>query len=355
MAWMLYGVTGYTGKLLLDEAIQRGHRPLIAGRSEEKLKPLAEAYNVEYVAFGVDAAADRLRGLGVDLVLNAAGPYLYTGAPMMDACLHAGAHYLDITGEFPVLEAAFARDAAARERGTLILSGVGFDVVPSDCLARYVADKLPTATHLEIVVDVLGAGGLDSGASAGTLKSMIEMSPQGGRTRRNGTLVPVDFGAEARRFRMTDGQDVLTMAIPWGDIVTAYHSTGIPNITTYMRLPPFFIAYAQRFGFLLIQSGRSAVIRSTMKKLIDRFVPGPSEQRRRTARSYVYARATDASGNEAEAWLDTLEAYALTAKTGILAVERVLEGGYRGAQSPAQAFGADFILQLESTRRYDTL
>jgi short subunit dehydrogenase-like uncharacterized protein len=92
-----------------------------------------------------------------------------------------------------------------------------------------------------------------------------------------------------------------------------------------------------------------------MKKLIDRFVPGPSEQRRRTARSYVYARATDASGNEAEAWLDTLEAYALTAKTGILAVERVLEGGYRGAQSPAQAFGADFILQLESTRRYDTL
>ncbi len=355
MAWMLYGATGYTGKLLLEEAIQRGHRPLIAGRSEAKLKPLADAYHVEYVAFSLDEAADRLRGLGVDLVLNAAGPYLYTGAPMMDACLHAGAHYLDITGEFPVLEAAFARDSAARERDILLMSGVGFDVVPSDCLARYVAEKLPDAVTLEVVVDVLGVGGLESGASAGTLKSMVEMAPQGGRVRRNGVLVPYDFGADARTFRFNDGRDALTMAIPWGDIVTAYHSTGIPNITSYMTLPPLFIALAQRFGFLFILSGKNALVRSTMQKLIDRYVPGPSAERRRTARSRVYARATDAHDNHAEAWLETLEAYALTAKTGVLAVERVLDGNYRGAQSPAQAFGADFIMEIESTRRYDTL
>lgn len=355
--WMLYGATGYTGRILLDAAVERGHRPIIAGRSAEKLAPLAERYGLESVAFPLkDSAsvAKILRDQGVSLVLNAAGPFTFTAAPMRTGCISAGAHYLDITGEINVFEDSFAADAAAKEAGVLLLSGVGFDIVPSDCLARFVAEQVPGAATLDIAINALAISADEIGLTAGTAKSLLEMLPNGSVMRRGGQLIPTDFGATQTHIRLPNGE-FPAMAIPWGDVSTAYRTTGIPNITAYFATTPLQAQAARWFGVLLQTLARSERFRRWAGEVIDRSLPGPSEQTRLTTRSHIYARAAAPDGRQAEAWLETKEGYAFTVDSALLCVERALTAGLAGALTPALAFGADFVLEVPTTERRTTL
>src|SRR5690242_4394080 len=98
--FVIYGATGFTGRLMLDGALALGLRPVLSGRDEGRLGALAEQLGLEYrvARLGDPAALDEaLRGMRV--VLHAAGPFSETSRPMVDACLRAGVHYLDITGE----------------------------------------------------------------------------------------------------------------------------------------------------------------------------------------------------------------------------------------------------------------
>src|SRR5206468_369289 len=153
--WILYGATGFTGKLIAAEAKRRGQKPVLAGRSREKLEALDQSLGggFEIAAVSLDDAA-ALRQLldGADAVLHCAGPFARTSLPMVRACLDAGASYLDITGEVTVFAQTFACDAEARARKVALISGVGLDVVPSDCLAAQVAAKAKGATSLEIAL-----------------------------------------------------------------------------------------------------------------------------------------------------------------------------------------------------------
>lgn len=355
--WMIYGATGYTGVLVAEEAVRRGHKPLLAGRSEAKLKLLAERLGLDYAAVSLEdtAALEKIVG-SVKLVYHAAGPFTYTSQPMLQACLKMGAHYLDITGEIAVFQNAFKYDAAAREKGIAIIPGVGFDVIPSDCLLKYVADQVPNAAHLEVVLDALSSGSdMGSGVSAGTAKSILEiLAAVGNQTRRNGELVSIPFGAGARNFRFPHG-DRLAMPVPWGDLEIGYRTTNIPNITTYLSFPPIMIRVTRLFGWALQGILKIGFIRAFAGKLIDRLIIGPSEHARQTGRSLIYARAWNADGKQAEAWLETGEAYRFTAIAGVRVVEQVLDGAYRGALTPASAFGADFVLEIEGTRRINSL
>lgn len=355
--WMLYGATGYTGKILVPGAVERGHKPIIAGRNAEKLRPLAEQYDLESVTFGLDDAASvekAIRDAGVELVLHAAGPFTMTAEPMRQACISAGVHYLDITGEVGVFEATFAADDAAKDAGVLLMSGVGFDIVPSDCLVKYVADKLPDADSLDVVISALSVTASEIGLTAGTIKSLLEMLPNGSIIRRNGELQPADFGSISGRFLLPGGT-FHALAIPWGDVSTAYRTTGIPNITAYITQPSMMVTAAKYTGVVLQRLARSDRFRKVAGRQIDRFIKGPSENTRETARSYVYARASKRSGAVSEAWLETKEGYAFTVDSALNSVERVLDGDYRGALTPALAFGEDFVLDVPTTRRYDTL
>ncbi|MEP6985562.1 MAG: saccharopine dehydrogenase NADP-binding domain-containing protein, partial [Chloroflexota bacterium] len=97
--WMIYGATGYTGKLVAEEAVRRGHKPLLAGRSAAKLRPLAESLGLEYAVVSLDDADALAKAVGsVELVYNAAGPFIFTSDRILRACLQTGVHYLDITG-----------------------------------------------------------------------------------------------------------------------------------------------------------------------------------------------------------------------------------------------------------------
>lgn len=250
MDWVLYGAYGYTGRLILDVALQRGHRPRLLGRDPQRLRCLAEMHGLAWQAVSLDQVNTLRRALrGASAVLHAAGPFVFTAAPMVKACLAVGAHYLDITGEIPVFEAQFARNAQARAAGVTLISGVGFDVTPTDCLAAFLAQQMPTAVSLELA---FASGG---GASAGTVKSMLASARQGrgGALRRDGRLIPAPLGRPIRRVPFAD-RERLTAAIPWGDLSTAWRTTGIPNITTYMAAPPALIRWmplAPRLGRVL--------------------------------------------------------------------------------------------------------
>ena len=243
MQWMIYGANGYTGRLIAQEAKQRGLSPILAGRSDA-VATLAQELGFEHRRFDLaDRNAVRTGLDGVRLVLHCAGPFSATSAPMLEGCLAAGAHYLDITGEIDVFAHCHAQDVRARERGIVVLPGAGFDVVPTDCLAALLKRELPTATHLVLAFE---AGG---GPSPGTAKTSVEGLGKGGRARIDGELRRVPLAWKTRSF-VRDGQPRTAMTIPWGDVYTAYLSTGIPNVEVYMAVPPATIKRLRRLRLL---------------------------------------------------------------------------------------------------------
>lgn len=349
MRWMIYGATGYTGKLVAQEAVKRGHKPVLAGRSTQKLKALAQQLNLDYRAFDVDdveTIASHLEDIAV--VYHTAGPFIHTSDTMIQACLRTKTYYLDITGEYAVFENTFHYDTQAQEAGIVLISGVGFDVVPSDCLCKYVADQLPDATELEIAIHGV------SKASAGTTQSALEMIGTGGRIRRDGDLLYHQLGSDIKPFRFPDGERQL-INFPWGDLATAYRTTGIPNITTYFALSNTLTTLFRLTGSIPTALMGSKTLRSLVQKVVGWGMSGPSESLRNTGKSVIYAKVCNANGDHVEAWLETIEAYLYTAKIGVLSVERVLNIGLNGATTPALAFGKDFALEVEGTVIKDTL
>lgn len=346
MRWMIYGATGYTGQLVIEEALRRGHRPMIAGRNLEKLKILAEYYGLDYAAFYLDDIHTIVEAIAdMDIVYHAAGPFIHTSEAMIRACLATNTHYLDITGEINVFERTFSYDDAARKNNIALISGVGFDVVPSDCLALYVSEQVPGATHLE--TGIIGLGG----ASAGTSKSALEMIPNHWWSRRDGHLFDSHFGDKTTILEHPNGKSYFAVSVPWGDLSVAYRTTGIPNITSYMAVNPILVALGRighPLGKMLL---KNTAIRSFAKSLAERFASPPDENRRETTKSYIWAKATNSSAQSAEAWLETLEPYQYTAKVALLVIEKVAELHPIGALTPAQAFGMDFTLEVEGTQQ----
>jgi short subunit dehydrogenase-like uncharacterized protein len=343
MTWMIYGANGYTGELAAREAVRQGLAPVLAGRNAESVARLARELGLQSRAFSLDDPQGTAAELyGVKAVLHCAGPFVHTSAPMVAACLATGAHYLDITGEIPVFESVLSRGAEARQAGVALIPGVGFDVVPSDCLAARLGAALPDATAL-----VLAFYADRGSTSRGTLKTMIESLPHAGAIRQYGRIVPVpiaydareiDFGGRAgRRWAMT---------IPWGDVSTAYHSTGIPNIRVYSGAPPAMIRKMKRLAPLLPLAGWSPVKRLA-QRWVERRVTGPSPEQRETGRVYLWGEARNAAGRAVTATLETPEAYRFTAVSAVASVQRVLAGNVQpGAWTPSRAFGADFVTEL---------
>jgi short subunit dehydrogenase-like uncharacterized protein len=349
--WLLYGAYGYTGRLIIEEALRRGHRPVLAGRDAAKLAVLAERNNLDWLALDLNYAERLVKTVErYDCVLHAAGPFINTSDPMIRACLAGKTHYLDITGEIPVYENTLRHDRQAKGRGVTLISGVGFDIVPSDCLAAYVAEQLPGATQLETAINS------GSGISAGTAKSLLGMVNHfrhGAVVRRDGRLVGQPFGRGGKKVRFSNGKIRHVIPIPWGDLVTAYHNTGIPNITSHL-------AFRKRPGFGLVADpalklAMSPPFRRLTTAALEQLFPGPDSEARQKARCYLWARASKENGETAEAWLETPEAYYFTAVCAVRCVEEVFARNLTGALTPAQAFGTDFILSIEDTRRLDSL
>lgn len=344
---LLYGATGYTGGLILAAALRAGLRPVLGGRNAAALEALAAAHGLEWRVARLTAPAElehALRGMGA--VLHAAGPFADTAPPMVAACLRAGVHYLDLSGEVLALAALAQHSAAARRHGVMLMPGVGFDVVPSDCLAAHVARRRPGATRLRLAIKGLSL------SSRGSARTLLRHADLDRTVRRDGQLarVPVgsleceiDFGAGPER----------CLNVGWGDLVTAFHTTGIGDIEVYFDAHPlreWLLGTARGFGALLALP----VWQLGLARAIDLLPEGPGAAARAAVTMHLVAEASDAHGRTARARLRTPEAYDCTAVTAVATAQRVLAGDVEpGFQTPARVYGADFILTCPGVVRED--
>lgn len=348
--WLIYGANGYSGRLIARLAVERGHKPILAGRSAQKVEDLARDLGLPSRAFSLDDPAATREGLaGVAAVVHAAGPFSQTARPMVEACLDRRAHYLDITGEVEVFEAIADLDGQAREGGVVLLPGAGFDVVPSDCLAAMLAARVPEPRYLDLAIRMSG------GPSAGTARTMVEGLGKGGLIRRDGRLERVLLAADTITADFPSGRQC-AVGIPWGDLSTSFRSTGIPNIRTFMGLSAGVVPMFRLLGRLgpLLQAIPGAL--RLLDSAVSSIVRGPTYDIVSRSSSELWAEVRNDAGQAASAGLRTPNGYALTAATAVESVLRILAGGVQpGFQTPSRAFGPRYALEFPGVELADRL
>jgi len=340
--WMIYGANGYTGRLVAVEAKRRGLQPVLAGRRAGPIETLAAELGLPSRVFDLgDARAASAALSEVAVVAHCAGPFSATSAPMIDACLSSGTHYLDITGELDVFLAAQRRHADAQAANIVICPGVGFDVIPTDCIAALLKETLPDATHLVLAFD---ARAQVSPGTARTIAESFRIGRRGGRVRRNGVIEEVPIAHSRRRVDFTGGS-AMTVAVAWGDLATAYVSTRIPDIEVYAGMPPAAAIASRALDWM-----RPLLARAPVQELLRRLAgrsTGPSEQELQTGRSRFWGEVRNEAGERRTARLETANGYRLTADGTIMAVKFLLEhtpeGGY---YTPSMLMGARCVEQL---------
>jgi len=343
---VIYGSYGYTGRLIAEQAVGLESHVLLSGRNEEKLRKQSEELGLPYEAADLSDPGQMDRLLkDANLVIHCAGPFIHTYKPMLDACIRTYCHYLDITGEIPVFEGIKARSDEIADAEIMAMPGTGFDVVPTDCLSLFLKKQLPDANRLE-----LAFMGLDGGVSHGTAQTMAENLGNGGAVRENGKIksVPaayktreIDFGVKKRT----------AVSIPWGDVSTAHHTTGIGNITVYTAMKPLAVKILKLSNWIAPVLSISPV-RTVIKKRISRTVTGPGRKARKRGKSYIWGEVQNPNGDTVSARLTTPEGYTLTALTSLLIAQNVHSGDFKpGYQTPGSAYGEDLILEVEGVRR----
>lgn len=341
---LVYGSYGYTGSLVVREAVRAGHEPLLAGRRAEPLEAQASDLGLDHEAFGLahpEIVESHLEA--VDAVLNCAGPFSATADPLLDACLETGTDYLDIAGRVEMLESTAERDREAERADVTVLPAVGFDVVPTDCLAAALDAELGGADRLTLSIDGLGT------FSRGTLKSMIESLDRPGLVREGGQIRDVPVAWKTREFDFGSGAKT-GVTVPWGVISTAYYSTGVGDIETYATVPGPAVRAMERGRPIAPLLGVEPVER-LLTAAADRFVSGPTAAERARSRSQVWGEAVSADGERAVARLTTPDTYDLTAVTAVESARRVLAGETDpGFQTPVTAFGTDYVTGFEGVK-----
>ena len=335
---LIYGATGFTGRLIVSEAARRGVNAILAGRNEAAVRSLAEARQLPCRVFSLDSPEALLRGLeGVRTVLHCAGPFTATAPQMLHACLASKVHYTDITGEIPVLLHAFEKRSEAAHRGITVIPGCGFDVVPTDCLALALKQLLPTATRLRLAFQA------PFHQSPGTFKATVNAIPKGGMARIDGQLLPVPHAWKLERIPYDHGK-YWSMSITWGDLVSAYESTGIPNIDVFIGNPLLSTVLLRLIRRPVSWLASRMRVARFLERHAGRLASGPDAAARAGNRVHLRGDAWDGGGRQETLFLIVPEAYALTAQTAVDVALRVASGQVQpGVFTPAQAFGSSFI------------
>ncbi|TFY86665.1 hypothetical protein DYL59_21140 [Pseudomonas kairouanensis] len=314
---MIYGATGYTGRMAAAHAKQLGLNLVLAGRNAERLAALASALDAPYRVFTPDASQLD----GIDVLLNFAGPFAQTADALMRACIASGTDYLDITAEINVYRLAEQLGAGA---DVMLLPGVGWDVVPTDCLAMHVASRVSQPQSLKIALQVPGA------MSRGSAMSVGEIIGAGVMARIDGQLVATP-DAPAQHLDFGDGP-ALCAPLSFGDLVTAWHSSAIPNIQMFVHITG------------------EAFPEGDLSLLPD----GPTQDQRDAHRARAVAEVTGLDGTVARSVIETVNGYSYTPLAAVEAARRVLAGERRrGFETPARLFGVGFAQTIGGTRITD--
>jgi short subunit dehydrogenase-like uncharacterized protein len=346
---VVYGSYGYTGRLIIDELKKKSFHVILAGRKQDALQKQSEESGYPFEVVDVSDSINLKRLLSkASLVLHCGGPFRFTAQAMVDACLETKTHYTDITGEWQVFELLAGYDEAAKKTGIQIMPGTGFDVVPSDCLAVHLKKRLPSATHLQLAFAMV-----PDGMSRGTKKSMVESLGYGGVMRKNNELTPFTLGKDVLDLDF-GSFTTKTTRIQWGDISTAWRSTGIPTIEVFTG------ADEKTISNLKLSNSLSWLLRKRWLKdfilgRIDKGKSGPSQHDLHIGKCYLRGTVWDAEGNIKTSLFNGPNAYLLTAKTAVLIAEKIMAGKLgAGYKTPAMQYGTDLVLEIKGTVRTDT-
>jgi short subunit dehydrogenase-like uncharacterized protein len=318
---LIYGATGYMGKLCAKEMLEGGLRPILAGRSD-RVREMAQRLGCRAATFDLKAQEEIQRNLkGVTLVANLAGPFEQTQKPLVLACLATGCHYIDIAGEVNEMRSAFAFSDEAQRMGIMLMPGAGFGVVPTDIAARMAKDLLPDASHLTIFFATKG------GVSRGTLLTVLKNIDRPGVRRVKGELISA-HPAESRSKFTVASQTFIGVYNPWrADLFTAGISTEIADIGTYSVFPGIVTQ---------MMKGRLLWLRNLLLNRVLSFLPeGPSEQQLQQGKTYVMAAVTNGTVKKSVSFVGP-EAYLFTALCLREIATNILRGSYAaGFQTPS--------------------
>lgn len=346
---IVYGAYGYTGKLITQVCKDKGLSALLSGRSESDLRQLSLSTGFDFQAVEL---SDHKALVGLlsqaPVVIHSAGPFSITSKPMAAACLEARTHYLDITGEHEVMSSLYELHAKAQAAGIMLMPGTGFDVVPTDCMAAHLKSRLPEAVELELAFAMV-----PTGISRGTAKTALQSFGKPSLLRKNGVLTSnfpqpktkvIDFGERTLN----------AVCISWGDIFSAWVTTGIPNIEVYMAASPSMvrgIKVALRWKSIF----NLGFVRKFLANGINKRPAGPTEEVLKSGKSLVYGKATSADGRTVESRLVTSNGYRLTADMAVLIAAKVLSGSFKpGFSTPAGCYGANLIMELPESKLADS-
>lgn len=345
-SFLLYGANGYTGDLIARYSRQYNLQPVLAGRRKEVIEPLANKLDLPYRIFDLNEEAALQSALKeIKAVIHAAGPFHYTAKQMAEACLKTGTHYIDINGDITVFEMLKRYDDAAKKAGIMLLPGAGFDVVPTDCVALQLKKMLPDAIALQLAFATIGGG-----LSHGTATTMADRLGEKGAVRKNGKIIRQPLGEKGMWIDF-GVKKLFVMSIPWGDISTAYVTTGIPDIETYTGISKKVYSALKlqpMFNWLL----RTKFVRRYIKNKINSRPPGPNDEQRSKATSLVWGQVTNTEGKTATARLSGPDGYTFTAHSALIIVRKILQGQFTpGYQTPAGAYGENLVMEVPGVQK----
>ena len=340
---LLYGATGYTGARLAKRLAADGIDVMLAGRDGRNVAALARRLKLPWQELGLEDPARLDAALSAcGVVLHAAGPFLQTAEPMMRAALRSGTHYLDLAGEWPVFERARQLDGEARRAGVMLLPGIGFTIVVSDCLLAMLSRHHPDLTLLRLAIS------MPDEISGGTLRSMLGLTSPHVMVRRRGRLTPLPVGSLCHGFDFGEGTR-RAMAVNWPDVVTAEFTTGVSTIETY--------AEVNWSGELLYRMSAIAapllsvpLVNDTLG-IVSGLVPSSSSSSgcRESSGFVVVAEAVDPWRRTFSLRVRTRDGYTVTMDTASLVLQRVLAGSRQaGFMTPARLLGPDLLGECAS-------
>lgn len=343
--FVIYGANGYTGELIAKLSKTYGLRPLLSGRNNDAIKRLAAELDLDYTIVNLNDANELDKLLeGQQLVIHAAGPFSKTAKQMVEACIRNQVHYTDINGDISCFELVKSFNEKAKNTNCMLMPGVGFDVVPTDSVAKRIFETLPNIQSLQLAFASIG-----STVSHGTATTMAEKLGEGGAKRVNGKIIHVPLG-ENGMYVDFGNKNLFVMSIPWGDISTAYHTTGIPNIETFYAVKPKvykWIKLQHYFNWLL----RRDFFKNYVKKKINQRPSGPNEHMRSNGKSLVWGKGTNEMGESKIVRLTGPEGYTFTAHASLIIAKEILNGNWSsGYQTPAGQFGSDLVLKVPGVK-----
>ncbi len=341
---MIYGCYGYTGRLFAKEAQKCGHMPVLAGRNHFKTKRMAEKFGYEYRVFNLNDSDKTAAALEeIDLVYHIAGPYAETSEPMIKACLETSTHYLDLTGEIPVVLNGFRHNEDAVTAGIAIINSCGFNSLTTDCISSIVAERIDNPVKLEIGIDAI------SRPSAGTFKGTMNIIADEAMIYQKGELKETALAGEIKKISFPGGKKDCIIS-PMADLPVSHRSTGIDNINVWLAMPSAGAKLLKPAAPLLKAMMKQKHLRKIKDTLADIFVKGPDEKMNRNLKSYITVEAENEKGETARGTLETPEAYYFTSVLGVRCVESLLSSNLKGAMTPVQAFGKNFVLQFKDVK-----